>query len=60
MLMNLLFVNLSISDIFGIDVAIVISLILCINFAKIHMDSGVVLLMTLLFGRIFSLVKRFH
>ena len=60
MLMNLLFVNLSISDIFRIDVAIVISLILCISFAKIHMDSGVVLSMTLLFGRIFSLVKRFH
>ena len=35
-------------------------LILRINFAKIHTDSEVVLLITLLFGRMLSLVKRFH
>ena len=34
--------------------------ILRINFAKIHTDSEVVLSITLLFGRMLSLVKRFH
>ena len=50
--------GLSMLDIFfGIDVAIVISPVLRINFAKIHMDNEVVLSITLLFGRMFSLVK---
>ena len=48
------------SNILEIHVATVISSILCINFAKIHTDSEVVLSMTLLFGRMLSLVKRFH
>ena len=48
------------SNILEIDVATVISPILCINFAKIHTDSEVVISMTLLFGRMLSLVKRFH
>ena len=60
MLMNLPRVSLSMSDIFEIDVATVISLFLRINFAKIHIDSEVVLSITLLFGRMLSLVKRFH
>ena len=46
MLMNLSFVSLSMSDIFGIDVVTVISPVLHINFAKIHTESEVVLLMT--------------
>ena len=46
MLKNLPLVSLSMSDIFGIGVVIVISLVLCINFAKIHTDSKVVLSMT--------------
>ena len=60
MLMNLPLVSLSMSDILRIDVATVISPIVRINFDKIHMDSEVVLSMILLFGRMFSLVKRFH
>ena len=60
MLMNLPLVSLSMSDILEIDVPIVISPTLGINFAKIHTDSEVVLSMTLLFGRMLSLVKRFH
>ena len=60
MLMNVSLVNLNISDILEIDVAIVISLVLRINFSKIHTDSEVTISMTLLFGRMFSLVKRFH
>ena len=60
MFMNLPRVSLSMSDIFGIDVATVISLFLRINFAKIHIDSEVVLSITLLFGRMLSLLKRFH
>ena len=44
--MNLPLASLSISDIFGIDVAIVISLVLCINFSKIYTNSEVVLSMT--------------
>ena len=60
MLMNLPLMSLSMSDIFGIYVAIVISSILHINFTKIHSTSEVVLSMTLLFGRMLSLVKRFH
>ena len=60
MRLNLSLVSLSMSDILEIDVAIVISFVLCINFAKIHTDSEVVLSMTLLFGRMLSLVKRFH
>ena len=58
--MNLSLVSLSISDIFRIDAATVIYLVLHINFAKIHTDSEVVLSMTLLFGKMLSLVKRFH
>ena len=58
--MNLPLMSLSMSDILGIDVEIVISLVLCINFAKIHTNTKVVLLITLLFGRILNLVKIFH
>ena len=58
--MNLPLMSLSMSDILGIDVKIVISLVLCINFAKIHTNTKVVLLITLLFGRILNLVKIFH
>ena len=60
MLMNLSLVSLSMSDILEIDVAIVTSTVLRINFAKIHIDSEVVLSITLLFGRMLNLVKRFH
>ena len=48
------------SDIFGIDVTTIISSVLHINFAKIHTNSEIVLSMTLLFGRMLSLMKRFH
>ena len=48
MLMNSLLVSLSILDILGINVTTVISLVLHINFVKIHIDSEVVLSMTLL------------
>ena len=48
------------SNIIGIDVATVISPVLHINFVEIHTDSEVVLSMTLLFCRMFSLVKIFH
>ena len=57
MLMNLPLVSLSMSDILEIDVATVISLVLHINFAKIHTNNEVVLSMTLLFSRMLSLVK---
>ena len=60
MLMNLPLVSLSMSDIFEIDVATVISLVLRNNFAKIHRDSEVILSMTLLFGEMLSLMKIFH
>ena len=60
MLINLPLVSLSMSDVLGIDVVTVIFLVLRINFAKTHTDSKVVLSMTLLFGKMFSLVKRFH
>ena len=60
MLMNLPLVSRSLSNILENDVATVVSPILRINFAKIHTDSEVVLSMTLLFSRMFSLVKRFH
>ena len=60
MLMNLALVSLSMSDILEIDVAIAIALVLHINFYKIHTNSEVVISMTLLFGRMFSLVKRFY
>ena len=53
-------VSLSMSDIVEIDVAIVISLVLHINFDKIHTDSEIVISMNLLFSKMFSLVKRFH
>ena len=45
---------------FGIDVAIVISFVLHIIFSKIRTDSEVVPSITLLFGRMLNLVKRFH
>ena len=60
MFMNLPLVSLSMSDIHEIDVATVIYHVLYINFAKIHMDSKIVLSMILLFCRMLSLVKRFH
>ena len=60
MLMNLPLVSLSMFDILEIDVATVISPVLFINFAKIYTDREVFLSMTLLFGRMLSLVKRFH
>ena len=60
MFMNMPLVSLSMLDILEIDVATVISPILSINFFKIHTDSEVVISMTLLFGRMLSLVKRFH
>ena len=47
-------------EILEIKVATVISPVLRINFAKIHTDSEAVLSITLLFARMFSLVKRFH
>ena len=43
-----------------IDIATIISLVLCINFTNIYMDNEVILSITLLFGRMISLVKRFH
>ena len=58
--MNLPLLSLNMSKILEINVATVISPILRINFAKIHTDSEVVLSITLLFARMFSLVKRFH
>ena len=58
--MNLSLVNLSMSDILEIDVTTIIFPFLRINFTKIHTDSKIVLLITLLFGRMLSLVKRFH
>ena len=60
MLMNLPLLSLSMSNILEIDVAIVISLVLRINFVKIHTDSEIVLSMILLFNRMLSWVKRFH
>ena len=56
MLMNLPLMSLSMSNIFGIDAAILISLVLYINFAKIYTNSEVVLLITFLFGRMLSLI----
>ena len=50
MFKNLSLVSLNMSNILEIYVAIVISLVLRINFVKIHTDSEVVLSMTLLFG----------
>ena len=58
--MNLSLMSLSMSDILELDVATVVYLVLRINFAKIHTDSEVVLSMTLLFGKMLSLVKKFH
>ena len=59
MLMNLPFVSL-ISDILGTDVTTIISSVLHINFANLHTDSEVVLSITLIFSRMFSLAKIFH
>ena len=58
--MNLSLVSLSMSDILGIDVTSVISLVLRINFSKIHMDSKVFVSMTLLFDKKLSLVNIIH
>ena len=61
MLKNLSLVSMSMLDsFFGIDIATLISPVLRINFAKIHMDSEVVLSITLLFDRMLSLMKIFH
>ena len=60
MLINLSLVSLNMSDIFLIDVVIIISSVLYINFANIHIDSEVIVSITWLFGRMLSLVKRFH
>ena len=61
MLVDLSLASLSMLDIlFGINVVTVISPILHINFAKIHTNSGVLLSLTLIFGRVLSLMKRFH
>ena len=60
MIKNLSIVSLNMSNIFRIDVATVISPVLRINFAKIHTNSEVVLLITLLFGKMLSLIKIFH
>ena len=61
MLVDLSLLSLSMSDIlFGINVVTIISPVLHINYAKIHTNSGVVLSLTLLFGRVLSLMKRFH
>ena len=60
MLVDLPLVSLSMLDIFGVDIAIVISPILRINFAKIHMNSEVVLSIILLFSSMLSFVKLFH
>ena len=59
--MNLPLMSLSICWIFfEIDAAIVISLVLHINFAKIHTNRAGVLSMNLMFSRMLSLVKIFH
>ena len=60
MFKNLSLVSLSMSDILEINVTTIISLILDINFTKIHTNSKIVISMTLLFDRIFNLMKRFH
>ena len=60
MLVDLPLLNMSMSNIFGIDVAFIISHIFYINFAKIHTNNEVVISMTLLFSRMLNLVKRFH
>ena len=46
MLMNMPLLSLSITDILGIDVAIVIFPVLRINLSKVHTDNEVVLSMT--------------
>ena len=60
MLKNLPLVSLSMSDIFEIDITTVISPALHINFAKIYTNNKIVLSMTLLFGMMLSLMKKFH
>ena len=60
MLMYLYFMSLTMSNILEIDVAVVISSVFRIIFAKIHTDSQVVISMTLLFGRMLSFVRRFN
>ena len=60
MFMNLPLLSLGTLDIFGIDATTIIYLVLHVNFSKIHMDSEVVISMTLLFGRMLSLVNKFH
>ena len=60
MLKNLPLVSMSMLVIFGIDVATILSSVLRINFSMIYIDSKFVLSITLLFGRMISLVKRFH
>ena len=60
MLKNLPLVSMSMLVIFGIDVATILSPVLRINFSMIYMDSEFVLSINLLFGRMISLMKRFH
>ena len=60
MLVDLPLVSPSMPNILGIDVATVNSPVLHVNFAKIYTDSEVIISMTLLFGRMFSLIKIFH
>ena len=60
MFMNLPLLSLGTLDIFGIDATTIIYLVLHVNFSKIHTDSEVVISMTLLFGRMLSLVNKFH
>ena len=60
MLVDLHLMSLSMSDIFGIDVVTVISPVFNINFTKIDTNGEVVLSMSLLFDRMFSLMKIFH
>ena len=60
MLMHLSLMSLSMSNILRIDVTTIISLVLHINFAKMHTDSKVVIPITLLFGKMLNLMKIFH
>ena len=60
MLVDLPLVSPSMPNTLGTDVVTVNSPLLHINFAKIHTDSEIIISMTLLFGRMFNLIKIFH
>ena len=60
MFVNLPLMSLSMSDIYGIDVVTVIYPVLRINFVKIHTAIDVVILITLLFGIMLSLMNLFN